>query len=194
MTAAAKPKISYAEYLAIEERSELRHQLVDGEVFAMAGGTPEHSLLKTNLTIGIGLSLRGKPCRPFDSDLRVLIEDGPFATYPDLAVVCGSFQRSPMDKDALTNPRALFEVSSKSTAAWDLGGKFDRYALLDSLQVYVLVDSEQVMVRVFRRDGESWILNRYEVGDTVELEEIGATISVDELYEGWAALRESATG
>lgn len=100
----------------------------------MAGRTPEHSLLNTNSTARVTVALDGRPWRAFDAELRTLVEVADFATYPDLSLLCGPFQRSPRDPNALTNPTVPFEVLSRSTAAYDLGEKFDRYALLPTLQ------------------------------------------------------------
>lgn len=183
---------SYDEYVAFDAASQEKHEYCQGVILAMAGGTPEHSLLKSNLGRHVGNALDGRPCRAFDADLRTLVEVADFATYPDLSVVCGPFQRSPRDPNALTNPTVLFEVLSRSTAAYDLGEKFDRYALLPTLQEYVVVDTERVSVRVFRRDGVSWVLDRYGPGDTVELRSVDARFAVDAVYDGWAELRATA--
>ncbi len=191
MAEPAGPRVSYEAYLAAEARAAVRHEYCDGVILAMAGGSREHSLVKTNLTALTALALRGRPCRAFDSDLRALVEDRAFATYPDLAVVCGPIRWAARDRNALTNPTALFEVLSPSTAAYDLGEKFDQYASLTSLQEYVVVDSERIGVRLFRRDGDAWTLLRFGAGDVVELRSIQVRLAVSDLYEGWAELRAS---
>lgn len=182
---------TYEEYLALEAHSDVKHEFYDGAILAMAGGSREHSLLKTNLLRRVANALDGRPCRAFDADLRSLVEEANFATYPDVAVACPPAQWSPRDRNALTNPTVLCEVSSPSTAAYDIGEKFDQYARFASLQEYVLVDSERVGVRLFRREGEVWTLHRYGAGDVVALQSIDVRLLVDEIYDGWAELRAS---
>src|SRR5215212_5255350 len=88
MSAAAKPSLSPAEYLAHERMAETKSEYYDGEVFAMAGGSEEHSLIATNAIIELGLQLRERPCKLYNSDMRVQVaEDGPY-TYPDVTAVC----------------------------------------------------------------------------------------------------------
>ena len=191
MAQSAPRRYTYEEYLRGEEVSDVKHEFCDGAILAMAGGSRERSLLKTNLLTEVALALRGRPCRAFDADLRSLLEEANFATYPDVAVVCPPARWSPRDRNALTNPTVLFEVLSPSTAAYDTGEKFDHYARFVSLREYVLVESERVGVRVFRRDGDVWTLHRYGAGDTVELPAIDIRLDVDGIYDGWAELRAS---
>ncbi len=194
MSSAALAHISLDQYLADEEASLDKHEWLDGVVVAMAGGTPEHALLKTNVTVSVASALRGKPCRVFDADLRVRCPSR-LLTYPDLSVVCGPFVRDRSDKNAATNPTVLFEVLSPSTAAYDRGEKFDHYMTIPSLLVYVLVDHARPRIDVFTRvDEETWMLRRYGPGRRIELPFIDATITVDDVYEGWAELREELSG
>ena len=131
--------MTYAEYLAAEAVSEVRHEYLNGEVWAMAGGTPEHAALAAAMIRELGASLRGKPCRPFSSDLRVHIPDAGLSTYPDVSVVCGQLETAPDDKDAVTNPIVLVEVLSESTEGYDRGAKAAHYRRIPSLREYVLV-------------------------------------------------------
>jgi Uma2 family endonuclease len=149
MAAPAQRRVTYAEYLALEEQAATKHEYCGGVLVAMAGGSREHSLVKTNLTRRIAEALDGTPSRAFDADLRCLVEATGLATYPDLTVVCGTVRWAERDRDAVTNPTAIFEVLSPSTAGYDLGEKFDHFARIPSLQEYVAIDSERVGVRVF---------------------------------------------
>lgn len=192
MSALAPRRYTYEEYLAQEELSEIKHEFCDGAILAMAGGTPEHSLVKFNLGVAVANALRGRPCRAFDCDLRVLAGEADFATYPDLSVVCGQFVRAGRDKNALTNPTALFEVLSHGTAAYDLGEKFDQYCRLPTLREYVVVESERIGARTFRLEGGIWALRRFGVGEMVALPSIGISVGMADIYDGWEELRATA--
>lgn len=193
--AAPKPFLSYADYLLLEEKSDVRHEFFAGEMLAMAGGTGTHARLKTNLTVVVGTALRGRPCRPCDADQRVRIPATGLATYPDLSVVCGRRVPDVEDNHALTNPTVLFEVISPGTAAYDWGEKFDQYSQLSSLKQYVLVDSERIHVDVLTRSDEgAWIRRGYGPGADVPLDSVEIALSVNDLYEGWAEEREIDAG
>lgn len=195
MASTARRRVSYAEYLAEEAASDVKHEFCDGAVVAMAGGTPEHALLKTNLTVLVGAALRGRPCRPFDSDLRVRVQATSLATYPDLTVVCGPLQRDTEDRDAAINPTLLAEVLSPSTAGYDRGEKLDHYARIPTLREVVLVDSTRVHVDVYRRLGEdAWERHGYGPGATVPLASLEVAVEMEALFEGWAALAADAKG
>jgi Uma2 family endonuclease len=102
--------MTYAEYLEFERTSDVKHEYLRGEVFAMAGGTPEHARLAANVISELGGALRGRPCSVFTSDVRVRIETTDRSTYPDVTVVCDRLQRAADDPDAITNPVVIVEV------------------------------------------------------------------------------------
>ena len=181
--AAHKIQLSYEDYLALEKETDLRHEFLDGEAWAMAGGTISHSAVKTNLLALIRTALRGRPCRPYDVDLKVHIEDTGLFTYPDLSVICGPPARSPQDKNAATNPTLLAEVLSPSTEGWDRGSKFAHYRRLPTLQHYLLVSTDLVRVELYTRaeDGR-WTLSEHGAGKQIELPALGISLDVDEIY------------
>ena len=188
---AARRRISYAEYLASESTSEVRHEYIDGEILAMAGGTPTHALLCTNAAVALGGALRGRPCRPYSADLRVRIPDTGLATYPDVSVICGTLVTGEPDLDAATNPTVLVEVLSPSTEAYDRGEKFAHYRRLPSLQEYVLVAQDRVRVEHYRRNADdSWTLRELGAGHALRLDSIDAALAIDDLYEDWAPPRK----
>jgi Uma2 family endonuclease len=116
---AHRTRYSWAEYLALEASSNVKHEFLDGQIYGMAGGTPEHAALAA-ATIGILFGqLRGGPCRVYDADLRIRVLATSLATYPDAAVVCGPLERDPADPDGVTNPTLLVEVLSSSTEEYD---------------------------------------------------------------------------
>lgn len=189
------PRATYAEYLAAEERSDVRHEFCDGAILAMAGGTGAHARLKTNLTGLVHAALRGRPCQARDVDQRVRIAATDLSTYPDLSVVCGPRIPDESDRHALTNPTVLFEVLSKATAGYDRGEKFDHYAHLATLTQYVLVDSERIHVDVYTRlDDAAWERRGHGPNDIVRLASIDVTLIVNDLYDGWAEERAIDAG
>src|SRR5258706_5732891 len=131
-------KYSYAEYLALEESSNVKHEFFDGEISAMAGGTPQHSALAATVTGLLFSQLRSGPCLTYNSDLRVRTASG-LATYPDVTVVCGLPEPAESDPHAVTNPTLIIEVQSQRTAEYDAKDKFEHYKTLRSLRQYVLV-------------------------------------------------------
>jgi Uma2 family endonuclease len=176
--------MTYAEYLAAEVASEVRHEFLNGEVWAMAGGTPRHGALAAAMTGELHAALRGGPCRGYSSDVRVRIPETGLSTYPDLSVVCGELETAPDDKDAITNPIVLVEVLSDSTEAYDRGAKWAHYRRIRSLREYVLVSQGEPRVEVFRRIEETgrWELLEARPGETIELASLGVHLDVAALY------------
>jgi Uma2 family endonuclease len=175
--------MTYAEYLAAEAASEVRHEYLNGEVWAMAGGTPEHSALAAALIAGLAAALRGKPCRTFTSDLRVRILETGLSTYPDVAVVCGELETAPDDQDAVTNPIVLVEVLSEATEGYDRGAKAAHYRRIPSLREYVLVSQAEPRIEVHRRtETGRWELLEARPGETIELSSLGVRLDVSAIY------------
>src|SRR4051812_5917797 len=147
---------TYADYLALEASSNVKHEFLGGQIYAMAGGTPEHAALAAAV---IGLlfgQLRGAECRTYDSDLRVRTPSG-LTAYPDVTVICGPSRRDEVDTQAVTNPTLIIEVLSRSTEEYDAGDKFEHYKTLPTLRQYVLVSHRERSVEVWTRDeDEGW--------------------------------------
>jgi Uma2 family endonuclease len=185
MAQPARRPLDYDDYLAFERASEEKHHFLDGELFAMSGGTIHHSTLQTRMIGMLYVALRGSPCAPHASDLRVAIPDTGDACYPDVTIVCGPVAPAPYDPEAATNPTVLVEVLSPSSEAYDRGRKFEKYRTLASLREYVLVAQDRPHVEVFRRGADGlWTLHEHRAGDTIELTSVGIRIAMDELYEG----------
>lgn len=183
MNAQAKLKMTYAEYLAMEAASAVKHEFIDGDVFAMAGGTVEHGAMASAMITVLSNALGGKPCRVLNSDVRVRVKSTSASFYPDVSVVCGKLETAPEDPQAVTNPLVLVEVLSESTEAYDRGAKAAHYRRLDSLKEYVLVSQTERHVEVQRRNEHGiWELHFFGPGEHVELSSVGARLSVDALY------------
>jgi Uma2 family endonuclease len=176
------------EYLRRERDSHTRHEYYHGEVFAMSGGTPEHSLTAANVIRALGNRLEGKPCRVYDSNLRVRVPRSTLYTYPDVSIVCGPLEFDPLDtsRQTVINPTMVVEVLSPSTESWDRGGKFDNYRLIDSLREYVLVRSDSARVESFLRQPDGRWLFTVAVGPdaAAQLTSIQVELPLAEVYRG----------
>jgi Uma2 family endonuclease len=173
---------TYAEYLELEASSEQRHEFVNGVVYAMAGGTPEHSRLAMALGAALLGALGPKGCAVYGSDLRIRIDATNRSTYADVVVICGREHTSDIDRTAVVNPTVIVEVLSPSTEASDRGEKWRHYQRIDSLREYVLVSQGEPYVEVFRRDGDEWVLRTATAGQMLELTSQGIQIAVDAIY------------
>ena len=177
---------TYPEYLNFEESSNVKHEFLDGQIYAMAGGTPEHAALAAAVIGLLFPELRGGRCRAYDADLRVRTPTG-LATYPDVTVICGPLERDRQDEHALTNPTLIVEVLSRSTEEYDRGDKFEHYKSLRSLQQYVLVSPPGRHVEVWTRGlDDVWTRALAAEGDVAQLTAIGARLDVRELYDAAA--------
>jgi Uma2 family endonuclease len=188
MSVAERLKLTYAEYLARENASETRHEFLDGDVFAMAGGTPEHSAIIAAVTMAL-VQLRGGPCRAFVTELRTRIradEHGPdVGTYPDVAIVCGPVLRDSEDPIAIINPTVIIEVLSNSIEAYDRHGKFRNYRRLEALQEYILVSQHRPLIERFaKREGIWCEPDCAGPSGSIALLSAPATLDVDEIFEG----------
>lgn len=174
---------TYAEYLADEEKSDVKHEYLDGIVYAMSGGTPEHGALAMSLARLVGNALQGQPCRVFSSDVRVRVVDTSLSTYPDLTIACGKLEVAADDKHAITNPRVLFEVLSPSTEAYDRGAKFAHYRRIPSLAAYVLIAQDEPRIEVYFRNADGdWVLHEARRGERIKINTLDISLSVDEVY------------
>lgn len=183
MRAALRPRYTFAEYLEIEALSrEVRHEYVGGEVFAMAGGSVEHSALATAVVGLLFAHLRGSACRPHGSDLRISIPAADVATYADAAVVCEPIERDPQSPSHVTNPRVVVEVLSPTTERYDREQKRLYYQQIPALSEYVLLAQDRRRLEVWRRVDDQWTYSSHGPGDRAQLPSIGYALEVDELY------------
>jgi Uma2 family endonuclease len=184
MSTLPKTFLTEEQYLEIERAAELRHEYLDGQMFAMSGAREGHNLIVINLIGNLRQQLRAQGCRLYSNDMRVRVS-GRMYTYPDLVVACGERQFLDGRRDTLLNPTLIVEVLSASTERYDRGRKFRNYQTIQSLRQYVLVSTDQMSVEVFTRQADdSWVLRSAERdSDTVELESIGCKLTVSEIYD-----------
>jgi Uma2 family endonuclease len=178
---------AWHEYLALEAASNVKHEYLDGQIYAMAGGSPDHAALQLAVPNLLFAQLRPGRCRAYGSDLRVRVLATGLATYPDVTILCGPRELDPEDRNSVTNPTLLVEVLSKSTEDYDRGEKFAHYKRIPSLRQYVLVSQGDPCVEVWTRDAEgAWTSVVSTDGEVAELGSIGARLDVRELYEAAA--------
>lgn len=184
MSAEPVRKYTRAEYVALEEASETKHEFHAGTIVAMAGGTLEHGRLQANVAAELRAALvRGRrPCNVFGADARVFVEDSDRTFYPDASVVCGKRRVAFDDPHAMTNPSVIVEVLSDSTEKDDRGEKFAHYRKLASLEEYVLVNQHTRRIELFRRSPEGWVLSEAAEGQSLELRSLGVSLDVDAVY------------
>lgn len=185
MSAELKPYYSSETYLEMERQAEYKSEYFQGEIFAMAGGSPNHNAVKENVSRSIGNHVQGKGCRNYSSDQRIHIQENGLYTYPDLVVICGPNQYSDMKRDTITNPVLIGEVLSPSTAAYDRGEKFRLYRSIPSFQEYLLIDSTQIRAEVFRKNEYGfWYIasEAASIEGEIELASIGLRLSMRHAY------------
>jgi Uma2 family endonuclease len=175
-------RYTYREYLALEEGSNVRHEFLAGEIYAMAGGSPEHAAICANVSTALNVQLRGKGCRVHSSDLRIRVLETGLATYPDVTVICTRAEIDPENKQTVVNPKVLVEVLSPSTATYDRGEKLAHYQRIPSLDEVVLVAYDERLIEVWRRgEGGAWTRSEARAG-AIRLDSIGCTLDVAEVY------------
>jgi Uma2 family endonuclease len=185
MSSLANSFITPEEYLERERQAQHKSEYYSGEVFAMSGVNRKHDGIAWQLHLLIGQQLRGKSCRAFTSDMRVLALPSGLYTYPDLSLVCAKPQYADSQVDTLTNPTLLVEILSRSTEAYDRGQKAKLYRSVPSLQELLLIEQETYEVELYRRqpDGTWSIISALGLDSSIELTSIGCTLQLRELYE-----------
>ena len=178
------PRLTEPEYLAQERLAEFKSEYLDGEVFAMSGGSLAHSLIATNLASEFRARLKGRPCVAFNSDLRVKVEETGLITYPDLSVICGPAMFVDPEADTVTNPTLLAEVLSPSTESYDRGAKFRNYVQIPTLREVLLVSQHEPRIEQFFRQADGpWLWRAAQgVEASVDVPSLGITLALGEVF------------
>lgn len=185
MLAEALKRLTPDEYLKLEETSEIKHEYYDGEIFALSGGSSNHSRIAINVQSALNIAFRKKNCSVFNSDLRVFIESNGLYTYPDVSALCGEIKFAEGRNDTIINPALIIEVLSDSTKDYDRGQKFELYRALPSLQEYVLIHQDQIYIEQYvKQSSGQWLLTDIkEEQEKLVLESVEETLNIDEIYE-----------
>jgi Uma2 family endonuclease len=184
MIATPQPqKMSIEQYLDWEPLQEYRYEYVNGEVFAMTGGTIPHNDIALNFYRALYPHLRSRGCRTNVADVKVQVNINSPYYYPDVVISC-----DPRDLNArkfIQYPKIIVEVLSPGTEAKDRGEKFTFYRNMPSLQEYILVESEKIGVESYRRgEDRMWVYSPYTVGEDITIESVDFSFGIDLIYEG----------
>jgi Uma2 family endonuclease len=179
MNVALRQRMSLAEFLAWEERQELRYEFDGFQANAMVGGTAAQAVVQRNLIAALASRLRGKPCQPFGSELKIEVAGS--IRYPDAFVVC-----SPAAPKAtvVSDPVVIFEVLSESTGRVDHVTKNAEYRATASVQRYVMLEQDSLAATVFARVGDRWVGSLLTGDAVLAMPEIGIEVPLAKLYEG----------
>jgi Uma2 family endonuclease len=173
---------TFREYLELEEFANVKHEYFNGEIYAMAGGTPEHAALSAAIITALSLELQGGSCRVFSSDLRVRVLATGLATYPDVTIVCGEAQRDPEHHSTVVNPRVVIEVLSDSTAKYDRGEKLEQYKQIESLHAVLLFSQTARRVELHERSERGFQTQIIADGQPLKVACLGIELSLSTLY------------
>ncbi len=203
--ALTKPKsVTPAQYLALEEVATTKSEYFRGEIFMMAGGSPNHNRIAGNIFAEFNVGLRGRRCEVFNSDQRLLVNGNGLYTYPDAMIVCGKIEFADPNRQVITNPTVIVEGLSPATKNYDQTcgcfeteqnkeSKFELYRDIPSFRDYILAHQDEVYIEYFHKgeDGR-WVLTEFKVlTDQIRIIAIDLALSLDRIYERveWASNR-----
>jgi Uma2 family endonuclease len=178
-------RVSEEEYLAFERAAQTKHELIDGRIVAMAGASPDHNFIQSNLIVALGTQLRGRNCVVVGSDMRVQVDEWHYF-YPDVTIICGKYQFSNVQGVAsLLNPTVVIEIASPTTWRRDVQEKLPRYNQIASLQHILIVAQDAPGVTVFTRtqSGDWTFTGAIGLESSLTLSAIGCTLALAEVYE-----------
>lgn len=177
-----QPYISIEEYLQAEKSSPIKHEYIQGQIYAMTGASDAHVTITANLVALLRNHIRGTGCRLYVADMKARIESLDIFYYPDIMVTCDS--RDTQFEYFKRYPSLIIEVLSPSTEALDRGDKFSDYQELDTLQEYVLVGQNRQRIDCFRRNSEErWVLYSYRGNQQLELTSVNFSCPLADVYE-----------
>ena len=191
MSTQPKTFLTPEQYLEIERKAEIKSEYYNGEMFAMAGGSPNQGIIVINLGRELSLQLKPSPCSVYASDVRLRVLPSGLYTYPDLMVVCGEARYADDQKDTLLNPIVIVEVLSDSTRDYDRGQKFEFYRGLSSVLEYITVAPDAPHIELWTRQDENhWLLSEFNhLNQTVPVTSIDCVLKLSEVYDkvNWTA-------
>ena len=192
------PQLTPEEYFAWEEKQLEKHEYIDGQVYAMSGGSVNHGRIAIRLTAMFDNHLENSGCITGNSDVKINIFEASNYTYPDASVTCDDSpeetlrERDKTTTQYITYPCLIVEVLSPSTESYDRGGKFRMYRKNPVLQDYLLVSSTSIEMDLYHKnDAGDWLIINYQAGDTVELKSINLSFPIEQVYRGLTLTPES---
>ena len=181
-----KQHYTIEEYLEMERASNVKHEYYRGEIFAMSGASQRHNIIFRKVFGKLCMQLENSSCQPYGSDMRMYIPENTLFTYPDISIYCGDPTITDEEEDTLIQPTIIIEILSQSTRDYDRGKKFNLYCDIPTLKEYVLIDTENIGVEVFRINAhKQWVLQEYKTLDeTVQLPTIDVSLLMKDIYRG----------
>ena len=181
-------RYTYSDYVALEESSSTKHEYLAGEIYAMAGGSEEHSALAAEVLRALGNAVGDRTRRVHTSDLRVYVEATGMATFPDGSMICGQLEQHPPSPRATAlNPTLLLEVTIDSSEEYDTTTKLESYQTIPSLRDYLIVSHRERRLTLHSRDAEGkWVARVAISGGKIALSSLSAELFVDEIYRSSA--------
>jgi Uma2 family endonuclease len=172
------------EYLALEREAEFKSEYYAGEIFAMSGARAAHIQIAINISGELYIKFKKRPCKVFNSDMRVRVRPSGLYTYPDISAVCGNIEFLDETKDTLVNPNLIIEILSDSTEKYDRGQKFELYRQLPTLQEYILISTRHRKVEIYKRKpNQKWELTESVDGEPIIFESIDVQLTLDDIYD-----------
>lgn len=181
-------RYTYAEYVALEMVSTEKHEFLDGEIYTMAGGSEQHSILEATIVHDLMDLVGARPCHVHTSDLRIYVEAVGLATFPDATVICGPLQQhGPSPESTALNPMILVEVTSDSSEEYDTGLKLQYYQTIPTLREYVIVSHRERRITIHARGADDAWMTRVAIGGgRVAVPSLETSLTVDEIYRNSA--------
>lgn len=169
------------DYLKLDDNNtDVRYEYLDGQIYAMAGGTADHSRLAINTIVALDAQLSSGTCHVFNSDMRVQLSEERYV-YPDVSISCDSADAQG-DSKTLHFPKMIIEILSPSTELRDRTSKFASYRARPTIQEYALVNYTHQYVEIYRRNGKRWSYQSYELDEDVEFTSLNLSIPISEIY------------
>ncbi|OAI04314.1 hypothetical protein A1353_13715 [Methylomonas methanica] len=182
MALAEKLKLSAEDYLQGEASAQIKHEYLDGDVWAMVGASDAHVSIAMNLAFLLKQALKDIPCRAYISDMKVNVAKANAFFYPDVLVTCEAKDRD--NRLFKQHPLFIAEVLSPSTEGFDRGAKFAAYRQVDSLQHYWLIDSQSQAIDCFERTAQGWLLHSFtQASDRLPLPNLDIQLDLSAIYE-----------
>lgn len=177
--------IPVEEYLKLEKEAPYKSEYFAGEIFMMAGGSPNHNRIALNVSGKLSVGLEGKGCEAFNSDQRLFITKNGLFTYPDAMMVCGQIEFARPDPHAITNPVLIVEVLSPTTKDYDQGGKFELYRDIETFCEYLLIHQDKVHIEHYVKDEVGrWILTEIkDIDATLKLQTVDFALPLRQIYQ-----------
>ena len=172
------------EYWDYEEKSEVKHEFINGQLFTMSGGTFNHTRICSNLVRHVGNRLSERPCDVHSSEQKVKSEKSGNTYYPDAVVFCPPSRWIGTGDHTLLTPTVIFEVLSPATEVHDRGDKFRAYRQIESLTDYILIEADRISVDHYRRQTDGWLLRSYtRRADSLLFPDLEIELPLDDIYQ-----------